>query len=423
MIIRLLRAWIWAGIDRNWRQDLSPARLTNLLALLVLVVLLMHLPLHLMYWSQGGDLQAILLLIHCLICPLVPLASHLGNPVLARRILLFCFASFITLSSLYLGHYSATHLFLIQGCVLSPFLYKADENRLIWFSVSIFILLFVTLAYQEINHLGIDFNGDYQQAVRQVTHVSFSLASLICAYFIRRDHISSWSKLYAEQSRSHKLLLNILPESIAERLKSNPKTLADYHSSATVLFADICHFTNITNSRSPEQLVAFLNELYGEFDRLLKIHGLEKIKTNGDEYMAVCGVPDYKPDHAFRTCRCALDIMNCFSRISDLYRISNGLRIGINTGEVVAGVIGTNKFSYDLWGDSVNLASRMESQGDSNRIQVTEYTYRLVRHHFEFNHRGRILIKGMGEYHTYWLVRQAEADILSNQAGQRQLAI
>ncbi|ALS98618.1 adenylate/guanylate cyclase domain-containing protein [Lacimicrobium alkaliphilum] len=423
MTIHLIRAWIWAGIDKNWRQDVSPARLTNLLALLVLIVLLMHLPLHLMYWSQGGDLQAILLLIHCLICPLVPLASHLGNPALARRILILCFTSFITLSSLYLGHYSATHLFLIQGCVISPFLYKADENRLIWLSVSIFVLLFVVLAYQEINHLGITYQGEYQQAVRQVTHISFALASLLCAYFIRRDHISSWSKLYKEQSRSHKLLLNILPESIAERLKSSPKTLADYHSSATILFADISHFTDITNSRSPEQLVAFLSELYGEFDTLLKTHGLEKIKTNGDEYMAVCGVPDYRPDHALRTCRCALDILDCFDRVSDLYNIPNGLRIGINTGEVVAGVIGTNKFSYDLWGDSVNLASRMESQGVSNRIQVSEYTYRLVRHHFDFSHRGRILIKGMGEYHTYWLNQKTEPDTRKIRAGQRQLAI
>ncbi|GGD53748.1 adenylate/guanylate cyclase domain-containing protein [Lacimicrobium alkaliphilum] len=423
MTIHLLRAWIWAGIDKNWRQDVSPARLTNLLALLVLIVLLMHLPLHLMYWSQGGDLQSILLLIHCLICPLVPLASHLGKPALARRILILCFASFIILSSLYLGHYSATHLFLIQGCVISPFLYKADENRLIWLSVSIFVLLFVVLAYEEINYLGITYQGEYQQAVRQVTHISFALASLLCAYFIRRDHISSWSKLYKEQSRSHKLLLNILPESIAERLKSSPKTLADYHSSATILFADISHFTDITNSRSPEQLVAFLSELYGEFDTLLKTHGLEKIKTNGDEYMAVCGVPDYRPDHALRTCRCALDILECFDRVSGLYNISNGLRIGINTGEVVAGVIGTNKFSYDLWGDSVNLASRMESQGVSNRIQVSEYTYRLVRHHFDFSHRGKILIKGMGKYHTYWLDRKAEPDTHSIRAGQRQLAI
>ncbi|WP_168171406.1 adenylate/guanylate cyclase domain-containing protein [Lacimicrobium sp. SS2-24] len=420
MLTSLLKTWIWAGISDNWHQDISPLRLTNLLALLVFIVLMMHLPLHLLYWSQGGDRQAIMLLLHCLITPLVPLSAQMGHPAIGRRILILCFASYITLSSLYLGHYSATHLFLIQGFVISPFLYQAHENKLIWLSVSTFLLLFVVLAYQQVNHIGITYQGDYQYAVRQFTHISFALASLLCAYFIRKDHISSWRRLYAEQSRSHQLLLNILPESIAERLKHNPQTLADYHSSATILFADICQFTDITNSRSPRQLVAFLSELYGGFDTLLKKHGLEKIKTNGDEYMAVCGVPDYFDDHACRACRCALDMMRCFERISTSYKITNGLRIGINTGEVVAGVIGTNKFSYDLWGDSVNLASRMESQGASNQIQISEYTYRQVRQLFHCLPRGRIPIKGMGEYHTYWLTQTLPSGQPSSQKNPRQ---
>ncbi|GAB3015782.1 adenylate/guanylate cyclase domain-containing protein [Bowmanella dokdonensis] len=402
MISAFLRTWVWAGIRRDTLANVSPARLTNLISLLVFLVLLVHLPLHLAFWQQGGDLQALSLLFHALLCTLIPLCSALGYQIFARRLLLICFASYISLSSLYIGYGSAIHWYFIQGIFISPFLYSLDERWRLWLAMGMYLTLFLLLEYLALSPF-IQPGSDYQQVIRQFTITGIALACIPCVYFIHRDHACSWSQVSRERLRSESLLLNILPRPIAERLKLSDKPVADYFANATVLFTDIEGFSGISCHRSPIELVTYLNALYSEFDRLLKLHRLEKIKTNGDEYMAVSGVPVASLDHAVRACQCALDMLKAFEKISHQHGIQNGLRIGLNSGELVAGVIGKNKFSYDLWGDSVNLASRMESQGQSNRIQVSEFTYRLCRHAFTFEPRGRIPIRGMGEYQVYWL--------------------
>jgi class 3 adenylate cyclase len=215
-------------------------------------------------------------------------------------------------------------------------------------------------------------------------------------------------KLAAEQQRSERLLLNILPEPIADRLKQKPQAIADGFAEATVLFADVVGFTEMSNHMSPTEIVSRLNQIFSRFDALAEEHGLEKIKTIGDAYMVVGGLPNPRTDHAEAIADMALDMQQAIEQLNWETGESFSMRIGINTGPVVAGVIGTKKFIYDLWGDTVNVASRMESQGMPGQIQVTETTYRRLQGTHQFEERGIIQIKGKGNMKTYWLKQRAE---------------
>nr|WP_233258686.1 adenylate/guanylate cyclase domain-containing protein [[Phormidium] sp. ETS-05] len=206
--------------------------------------------------------------------------------------------------------------------------------------------------------------------------------------------------LLREREKSERLLLNILPEAIAEQLKENQRTIAEGFGEVTVLFADIVGFTKLAAKVSPTELVHLLNDIFSRFDLLADRHGLEKIKTIGDAYMVVGGLPVSRPDHAAAVAAMALDMQQEVSRFSLEYREPFSIRIGINTGPVVAGVIGRKKFIYDLWGDTVNVASRMESHGIPGEIQVTESTYMILRDKFAFQHRGAIRVKCKGEMNT-----------------------
>src|SRR5947207_1360741 len=211
--------------------------------------------------------------------------------------------------------------------------------------------------------------------------------------------------LRSEQDRAESLLLNILPRSIAEKLKAQPQTIADQITAASVLFADVADFTPRSEHLSPAEVVGVLDELFSHFDALAERYGLEKIKTIGDCYMAASGVPSPRPDHARALALMALDMLEAMRPGGAMGDLGMELRIGINSGPVVAGVIGRKRFLYDLWGDAVNTASRMESHGTPGHIQITQATYELLRDDFECQPRGMVAIKGKGEMETWFLVR------------------
>jgi guanylate cyclase len=211
--------------------------------------------------------------------------------------------------------------------------------------------------------------------------------------------------LRSEQDRAESLLLNILPRSIAEKLKAQPQTIADQITAASVLFADVADFTPRSEHLSPAEVVGVLDELFSHFDVLAERYGLEKIKTIGDCYMVAAGVPSPRPDHAHALALMALDMLEAMHPGGAMGDLGMELRIGVNSGPVVAGVIGRKRFLYDLWGDAVNTASRMESHGTPGHIQITRATYELLKDQFECEPRGTITIKGKGEMETWYLVR------------------
>jgi len=206
-----------------------------------------------------------------------------------------------------------------------------------------------------------------------------------------------------EQARSEKLLLNILPKSIANRLKDNDMRIADSHEAVTVLFADIVGFTKMTASMPPAELVDLLSQIFSRFDALADRHGLEKIKTIGDGYMVVGGAPVARGDHAEVIAKLALEMQEELTTFNAQNNNTLKMRIGISSGPVVAGVIGTSKFAYDIWGDPVNLASRMESTSVPGAIQVSDVTYQLLKNKYQFESRGMVEIKGKGKVQTFFL--------------------
>ncbi len=212
------------------------------------------------------------------------------------------------------------------------------------------------------------------------------------------------------RKRAELLLLNILPQPIAERLKRGQRTLAESFEDVTVLFADLVDFTKFSAQTSPTELVELLNVIFSKFDRLAEQHGIEKIKTIGDAYMVVAGLPTPRRDHAGAIAEMALDMQDAIAQLNLELKKSFRLRIGIHSGPVVAGVIGIRKFSYDLWGDTVNIASRMESQGLPGFIQVSSTTYELLRDRYVFEERSPIQVKGKGEMVTYLLTSRKSED-------------
>jgi adenylate cyclase len=210
--------------------------------------------------------------------------------------------------------------------------------------------------------------------------------------------------LRVEQEKSELLLMNILPASIAERLKAASQTIADHFDSASILFADVVDFTPFAQRLAPAEVVGILDQLFSHFDTLVERHGLEKIKTIGDCYMAAAGVPDPSLDHARRAALLALEMREAVATSAVGGGSGLELRIGINSGPVVAGVIGSKRFLYDLWGDAVNTASRMESQSTPGEIQITRATYDLLKDEFVCRRRGTILVRGKGQMETWYLV-------------------
>ncbi len=206
-----------------------------------------------------------------------------------------------------------------------------------------------------------------------------------------------------ERQKVDRLLLNILPEQIADRLKQEEQTIADSFAEVTVLFADIVGFTQFATQIPPTELVALLNEIFSRFDLLAEKYNLEKIKTIGDAYMIVSGIPIPRPDHTEAMANMALEMQQTIGQFNTETGSSFQLRIGIHTGPVVAGVIGIKKFIYDLWGDTVNIASRMESHGLPGCIQVSEATYQQLQQKYSFEKRGNIHVKGKGEMTVYLL--------------------
>jgi len=257
---------------------------------------------------------------------------------------------------------------------------------------------------------------NYSKALEQtVREVEASRELIRC----QSDEVKRlYDQIVAEQQVSERLLLNVLPRPIAERLKGRQddviadnvqQVIADSFPEVTVLFADIAGFTRFSAGVSPARLVVLLNEIFTDFDNIADNRGLEKIKTIGDAYMAAAGLPVPATDHAVQAAHMALDMIDALARFNERSGCRLQMRIGINSGAVVAGVIGQRKFSYDLWGDTVNTAGRMESQGVAGRVQVTEATRRRLSEPFLFEERGIIDVKDIGKLQTWFLVGRSSA--------------
>lgn len=234
------------------------------------------------------------------------------------------------------------------------------------------------------------------------------------SYFAFKEASQAELALESEYEFSERLLQNILPRAVAIRLRDHRTQLvADQIPSATILFADIVNFTPRAARWQPQQVIAFLGRVFSQFDAIASAHGLEKIKTIGDAYMVAGGLPEPKPDHEAAVARMALDLLDCCRKISQQVGEPVEVRIGLDTGPVVAGVLGPNKLLYDVWGDTVNTAAHMESHGVAGRIQVADCLKKRLEDRFDFELRGDIEVKGKGAMRV-WFLTGAKSDPITS---------
>jgi adenylate cyclase len=390
------------GADPNDEEDLRQKK--ALLVLLAVIIAPVSVLWGILYLALGSAVG---------IAPLVYFAISIVSLVVFARTKSFRFLLVAQLLDILIAPTAGGQMlvggFLPSGAVglwgiLAPLgaLVFLDVRRAVrWFAAFLFVFL-VTGILGEALFRDADLPAWFTSTMLALNVIGAgSIAfTLLASFANQRD--AALRALRAEQAKAEALLVNVLPSSIAERLKGATRSIADHFESASILFADVVDFTPLARRLAPAEVVGVLDELFSHFDGLVEQHGLEKIKTIGDCYMAASGVPDPSPDHARRTALLALDMRDAVAT-SAIGQLGLEMRIGINSGPVVAGVIGTKRFLYDLWGDAVNTASRMEEHGTPGDIQITRTTYELLKDEFVCKRRGTIEVKGKGEMETWYL--------------------
>ena len=337
------------------------------------------------------------------ICLLVLWINHLSFYKLAKTIVAVSPNVQIFLLTCYLSTASGMHLLHIMMVSFVLFLFSNERRIFTGFIVLVPLSLYIySYIYFTPETSPIMLNADVLMTLYII--VSLTVISLVMLFFVLfyREIVYTENLLQNEYERSENLLLNILPEDVAQRLKNEPGFIAEQIPSTTILFADIVGFTGITTSIEPEKLVSTLNEIFSRFDKLADKYQLEKIKTIGDAYMTAGGIPKPLENHTEAMADMALAMLDEVSRF-EIGGNKLDVRIGFHTGPVVAGVIGARKFSYDIWGEAVNLASRLESHSNTGKIHVSKEVYVILKDRFSFEHRGEIPVKGLGKLETYFL--------------------
>jgi adenylate cyclase len=307
----------------------------------------------------------------------------------------------IVIGIIWFGFESNSHLFYFV-LIVAPYLAFTRKHRGLAnaFAVLAIVALFVTFMQRDNLDAIFVFFGTELQWASSVILGALSLAAI--AYVFQRFIDRTEDDLLAEQERSQQLLLNVLPESIAERLKDDAhNVIADRFSSGSILFADIVGFTRLSTDTTPTDTVKLLNTIFSEFDGICDRHGIEKIRTIGDGYMAIAGAPIERSDHAIALARAAIDMRDFIANASLPHAVQ--VRIGLNTGEVVAGIVGRRRFHYDVWSDAVNVAARMESAGEAGRIHIAEAFYERIHDVMPCTPRDPIEVKGKGLMRTWFL--------------------
>ncbi|HCH65265.1 MAG: hypothetical protein CL927_12965 [Deltaproteobacteria bacterium] len=309
-----------------------------------------------------------------------------------------------------LGSTAPTHLWLVPMAVLGVLAFKPSEWNWATIMVGVTLLGFVgfELAYPELEPVIRHFtNPEEERSASRGSTVSAILLTLVLVGMMHRRFSQSETALSREKTKSDRLLRAILPDEIADELKETGTTQAVRHEDVSLLFADIVGFTPLAASMPAEEVVALLAEIFKRFDVLITDCGVEKIKTIGDAYMVAGGVPTSSADHAHRLARCACGMLETIEQFSRESGHDLQLRIGLHRGPVVAGGIGTTKFAYDMWGESVNLAARIEASGEPGRVHVSD-AFRLgLEDTMEFEARGERHLKGVGLVHTHWLLHMS----------------
>lgn len=363
-----------------------------------------------LYILFGEPLAGWIPLSYAIFSSLSVIAFHLNRRYrffLFSQLLLILFLPFLLMAAL--GGFIHSSAVILWSLIspLGAFLFDEPRHALRWLGG--YLGLIVVSGFLEFHPLVSSSLSPTLVTIFFVLNIGVVSAIVITllAYFVSEKN-RLFALLRNEQVKSENLLLNILPKEIAAILKNESRTIADHYTEASVLFADMVGFTPLSAQLPPVEMVELLNEAFSFFDSLLDKYSVEKIRTIGDSYMVASGVPRQRPDHAQALVHMALEMRDYISTHEFRNRHRVSFRIGINSGSMIAGVIGRRKFVYDVWGDAVNIASRMESHGLGGAVQITQATYDLIKDEFVCEPRGSVNVKGKGEMDV-WLVISAKA--------------
>jgi adenylate cyclase len=415
---RTLANWLWRrlraildyGTQSKSKSVSRRLRLLNVLSLVALLVsILFAIRYMLIDWRQLYPLS-LWASINGLLWSLTPTFNRFGNVIAA---IYFGYTGIVglTVFSYLSGSSAGVHYFLLVGPAMVLFI--GSRNIV----ASLGIACTAIAAFLMVQ-FGFPLESDiaplpqWAAAINQPMSVAGTML-LVYGAILYSAKLGDDAEIELEHAHelSENLLLNLMPPSIAARLKERPdEIIADHFDGVTILFADIVNFTPRASRLTPTEIVGFLNRIFSEFDKLAEKHHLEKIKTIGDAYMVAGGMPDLRTGHADAVAEMALDMLEVARRLSKEAGEDIEVRIGIHTGPAVAGVIGTRKMFYDVWGDTVNTASRMESHGSAGKIQVTEDAKRVLAEHYRFRRRGTVDVKGKGEMELFFLVDRKAGD-------------
>jgi len=406
-MISFFRRLSGLGIDPQFSSQQS-RQISSLNTIVALVLLLIVLNIAFTFaatdLTTGRQLLIGVLVVHWMMIVLTLVFNYLKKYTVARIYFCFVAASFMTIYTLLLGPETRWSFFLPIIIFLQFYIFPPREKKWLYAIGAYCSFCFIGIELWFKHHGALEY---YPTEFLLLFKYFNSFGILFCAGAMGVSGYNAINtaekKLSEEHQRSERLLLNILPVSIARRLKENPGIIADSYSDVTVLFADIVDFTKLTVHVSPHKLIEILNNVFSKFDELADKFGLEKIKTIGDAYMVVAGLPEARADHAETMAAMGVAMLEAVEELNASQEFKLNVRVGICSGPVMAGVIGKRKFSYDLWGDCVNTAARMESHGVAGQIQVSESTFQLLKNKYSFDRRGMIDIKGKGLMQTYLL--------------------
>jgi len=337
---------------------------------------------------------------------IAPLLHRFGELAAPLYLIVFMFAVLlVTLSRM--GTAQGQHIAFVLIGALAPLMFGPRRR---WLAVGLVALSFLSYVGADIGFpvIGEAIEGRARTIIRAFRYVS--VGGMIAVLFLIVDHAlrvaeSAEAALAREYERSETLLRDMMPAPIAERLKNDPKTvIADQLEDVTILFVDIVDFTSRSARFPPEATVSLLNRVFSAFDLLTEKYSLEKVKTIGDAYMVAGGIPEPRPGNVYAVAEMALEVLSTVERIGSELGEPIAVRVGMHTGPAVAGVIGTHKLSYDVWGDTVNTAARLESHGQPGRIQVTQETRNALEDRYDFERRGSVDIKSKGELELHYLL-------------------
>ncbi|AFM12329.1 adenylate/guanylate cyclase domain-containing protein [Turneriella parva] len=391
-----------AGVtpETPWREA-KGIRLRNRLAFVVGGLLIGNMPLQILFWHEAELIFYLLIGQMFIQFSTIPLNSK-RQYVFSYLVFLLTPITGVAVYTVLGGSASNIPLFMLTVIMAA---YFSGGNEMPRLRNIVVLLAFVTFLFLEFMSFYmepiISFSPMYIKWLRHTIDFGMVTFAFGLTFYIAREIRKSDDEIEAERTKSEKLLLNVLPAAIAAQLKHSERVIAERYEESSVLFADIAGFTVLSSKLPPDEVVQMLDEVFREFDALAGKFGLEKIKTIGDAYMVAAGLPERRHDH----CEAIFDLAIAMQKLMQqkFSKKFDGLelRIGIHSGPVVAGVIGTVKFAYDLWGDTVNTASRMESHGVTGQIHVTETVYQRLKNRHRFKERGELDIKGKGLMKTY----------------------